>query len=449
MKILIYGLNYAPELTGAGKYTAEMAEALAARGHDVRVVCAPPYYPEWKVADGFSWWRGRRETLRGVEVARAPLWVPKRPNGVKRLMHLASFAAASLPALVSHARWRPQVVMTIAPSLLNAPAALALSFVTRANSWLHIQDFEVDAAFELGLLKSERAGRAALAIERWLMRRFKVVSSISDKMVERAKRKGVTDTNAFLLPNWVDTTAIFPLDRPSEFRRELNIAEHAKVVLYSGNMGAKQGLEVLAETAAAMADRDDNVFVFCGNGATKAKLQARCAELPNCRFMCLQPVERLNELLNLADIHVLPQRGDVADLVMPSKLTGMFASARAVIAMAQPGMELFEAVNTRGVVVPPENVEKLAEAIDMLVDDPALRAYLGAQGRRFAQERLSPVAVFGRLEDKLASLVEGRPLDGRHVEVGDAIGVDAAEMPFARVSEAASPVMLHSVEKIE
>jgi colanic acid biosynthesis glycosyl transferase WcaI len=134
MKILIYGLNYAPELTGAGKYTAEMAEALAARGHDVRVVCAPPYYPEWKVADGFSWWRGRRETLRGVEVARAPLWVPKRPNGVKRLMHLASFAAASLPALVSHARWRPQVVMTIAPSLLNAPAALALSFVTRANS---------------------------------------------------------------------------------------------------------------------------------------------------------------------------------------------------------------------------------------------------------------------------------------------------------------------------
>jgi colanic acid biosynthesis glycosyl transferase WcaI len=449
MKILIYGLNYAPELTGAGKYTAEMAEALAARGHDVRVVCAPPYYPEWKVADGFSWWRGRRETLRGVQVARAPLWVPKRPSGVKRLMHLASFAAASLPALVSHMRWRPQVVMTIAPSLLNAPAALALSFVTRANSWLHIQDFEVDAAFDLGLLKSERAGRAALAIERWIMQRFTVVSSISDKMVERAKRKGVAETNAFSLPNWVDTTAIFPLDRPSGFRRELNIGEHTKVVLYSGNMGAKQGLEVLAEAAAAMADREDIVFVFCGNGATKAKLQTRCATLPNCRFMCLQPVERLNELLNLADIHVLPQRGDVADLVMPSKLTGMFASARAVIAMAQPGMELFEAVNTRGVVVPPENVEKLVEAIDMLVDDPALRAYLGAQGRRFAQERLSPVAVFGRLEDKLASLIGNGPQDGRHGEVGDAIGVDAAEMPFARVADAAAPVMLQSVEKIE
>src|ERR1700733_7781671 len=164
MKILIYGLNYAPELTGTGKYTAEMAEALAALGHDVRVVCAPPYYPEWKVADGFTWWRNRREVMRGVQLWRAPLWVPKRPSGLKRLMHLASFAAASLPALAAHVRWRPQVVMTIAPSLLNAPAALALSYVTRARSWLHIQDFEVDAAFDLGLLKSKGAGRIALAV---------------------------------------------------------------------------------------------------------------------------------------------------------------------------------------------------------------------------------------------------------------------------------------------
>ena len=450
MKILIYGLNYAPELTGTGKYTAEMAEALAALGHDVRVVCAPPYYPEWKVADGFTWWRSRREVMRGVQLWRAPLWVPKRPSGLKRLMHLASFAAASLPALAAHVHWRPQVVMTIAPSLINAPAALALSYVTRARSWLHIQDFEVDAAFDLGLLKSKGAGRIALALERWLMRRFDVVSSISDKMIRRAVDKGVADESSFHLPNWVDTTAIYPLDRRSEFRRELNIGEHTMVVLYSGNMGAKQGLEVLAETAAALAHREDIVFVFCGNGATKAQLQSRCATLPNCRFMCLQPVERLNELLNLADIHVLPQRGDVADLVMPSKLTGMFASARAVIAMAQQGTELHDAVTTRGVVVPPENVAKLAEAIEMLVEDPALRAHFGAEGRRFAQERLSPVAVFARLEEKLMSVIGAWPLledaEARLIDVGDGqSGVPDA--PYPRVGE--RPVVLHQVEKIE
>ncbi|WP_250465403.1 MULTISPECIES: glycosyltransferase WbuB [unclassified Caballeronia] len=409
MRILIYGLNYAPELTGTGKYTAEMAEALAAGGHEVRVVCAPPYYPEWKVGEGYRSWLHRIESRKGVRVWRAPLWVPKKPSGAKRMLHLASFALASMPALAAHVAWRPHIVMSIAPSLANAPGALALARLTGARSWLHIQDFEVDAAFDLGLLKNARASRMALGFERWLMKHFDVVSSISDKMVDRAVRKGVELTRVFHLPNWVDTGAIFPLDRPSEFRRELGIGEHTGVVLYSGNMGAKQGLEVLADAAAALASRDDIVFVFCGNGATKAELQKRCAGLKNTRFMCLQPVERLNELLNLADVHVLPQRGDVADLVMPSKLTGMFASSRAVIAMAHGGTELYEAVNGRGVVIKPESAKDLTDAIEMLIGDPELRASHGEQGRLFAQERLSPASVFARLEDRLISLI-GKPV---------------------------------------
>jgi colanic acid biosynthesis glycosyl transferase WcaI len=435
MKILIYGLNYAPELTGTGKYTAEMAEALAERGHEVRVVCAPPYYPEWKVAEGYAWWKTCRETLRGVRLWRAPLWVPSCPSGVKRLAHLASFALASVPALLAHAWWRPRVVVTIAPSLLNAPGALWLARVTGARSWLHIQDFEVDAAFDLGLLNNGRARKTAFALERWLMRRFDVVSSISMKMVERAVKKGVDAAKVFHLPNWVDAEAIFPLDRPSEFRRVLGIAEHAKVVLYSGNMGAKQGLDVLADAAAAMVSREDIVFVFCGNGATKAELQTRCASLPNCRFMSLQPVELLNELLNLADIHVLPQRGDVADLVMPSKLTGMFASARAVVAMAQPGTELFDAVSTRGVVVPPANAGELVKAIEMLTEDPELRAHFGAEGRLFALERLAPQAVFARLDEHLGLLAEAasQPAGARQKDAGEPQAEELPLMPVEKV----------------
>jgi colanic acid biosynthesis glycosyl transferase WcaI len=404
MKMLIYGLNYAPELTGTGKYTAEMAEALAAGEHDVRVVCAPPYYPEWQVAAGHSSCRYRHEVRRGVRIWRAPLWVPSRPSGAKRMIHLASFGLSSLPVLARQALWRPDVVMAIAPTLLCAPAALSLARIVGAKAWLHIQDYEIDAAFDLGLLQSARAARIAQSIERAVLRRFDVVSSISGNMVARALRKGVDASKLSCLPNWVDTQAIFPLDRASEYRRTLEIPNANKVVLYSGNMGAKQGIEILAAAAAALADRKDISFVFCGNGPTKADLLERCKGLPNCRFIPLQPVERLNELLNVADIHVLPQRGDAADLVMPSKLTGMLASGRAIIAMARAGTELFDAVAPRGVVVAPEDVDALAAAIEALAADHRRRSTLGAEARSYAEKALSPAAVLGHLEARLGAL---------------------------------------------
>ncbi|WP_028226573.1 glycosyltransferase WbuB [Paraburkholderia ferrariae] len=407
MRILIYGLNYAPEVAGVGKYTSEMAELLAARGHEVRMVCAPPYYPQWRVQEGYRAWQYRRENWRGVPVSRAPLWVPARPRGLTRIVHLASFALSSLPLLVREAFWRPQVVMLIVPTLLCAPGALALARATGAKAWLHIQDFEVDAAFGLGLLQgggASRGARVANGTERLLLRRFDVVSSISPRMVERAIDKGVDASRTACLPNWVDTKAIYPLRVPSAYRRRLGIAPGNTVVLYSGSMGAKQGIEILADAAAALAGRPDISFVFCGDGAAKHELLARCASLANCHVLPLQPAEELNELLNVADIHVLPQRNDAADLVMPSKLTGMLASGRAVVAMARPGTSLSDVVAETGIVVPPEDRDALAAAIVELAADPERRAALGAAARRYAQQRLSPEAIFAAFDARLAML---------------------------------------------
>ncbi|MFM0543326.1 glycosyltransferase WbuB [Paraburkholderia strydomiana] len=404
MKILIYGLNYAPELTGTGKYTAEMAALLASRGHDVRVVCAPPYYPDWRVSSDYTSWRYRREERDGVTVWRAPLWVPSRPSGVKRMIHLASFAATSLPLLALQAFWRPDAVLLIAPTLMCAPATIALAKVARASAWLHIQDYEVDAAFELGLLKGSRAARIARWIESQLLRRFDAVSSITRQMSARASTKGVEPSKVVCLPNWVDVSAVFPLSRPSEYRSLLNISDEQKVVLYSGNMGAKQGIETLAEAAASLAFRPDVTFVFCGSGAARENLVKRCAALPNCIFLPLQPVERLNELLNLADIHVLPQRADAADLVMPSKLTGMLASGRATIAMARRGTALHEAVHSRGVVVPPDNVKALVGAITALANDSQRRTALGRAGRDYAESTLSPDSTISTFEERVGML---------------------------------------------
>jgi colanic acid biosynthesis glycosyl transferase WcaI len=407
MKILLYGINYAPELTGIGKYTAEMAETLVATGHQVRVVCAPPYYPEWRVATGFSAFRYANAWQNGVHIWRSPLWVPSRPKGARRLAHLASFALSSFPVLLRHAFWRPDVVVCIAPSLMNAPAGWLVARLTGAYAWLHIQDYEVDAAFTLGMLRGSVLKRTALALERVLLKRFDTVSTISGKMVEHALRKGVEQSKVVRFLNWADTESIYPLERSNRLRDELNIPGAATVVLYSGNMGAKQGLEVLAAAAVGFSERDDVVFVFCGNGPAREAITAVCGNLRNARFIDLQPLDRLNELLNLADIHVLPQRADAADLVMPSKLTGMLASGRAVIAMASPGTELYETVSPRGVVVPPGDASLLVSAIERLASNAVERARLGAAGREFAQAVLSRDAVLKEFEAKLRALCAG------------------------------------------
>jgi colanic acid biosynthesis glycosyl transferase WcaI len=320
------------------------------------------------------------------------------------MLHLASFALSSLPLLARQITWRPGAVMLIAPTMACAPGALALARVTGAKAWLHVQDYEVDAAFDLGLLKSARAARIAYGIERLVLKRFDVVSSITNQMVERAVGKGVDAAKTEFLPNWVDTRDIFPLGRVSEYRETLGIPATNTVVLYSGNMGAKQGLETLADAARTLAARDDITFVFCGNGAARDDLVKRCEGLPNCRFLPLQPASSLNELLNVADIHVLPQRGDAADLVMPSKLTGMLASGGAVIAMARPGTALYEAVANNGMIVPPEDTGELVDAIATLAEDGARRAAIGAAGRRYAEKMLSPRSTLLTLDTRLALL---------------------------------------------
>ena len=125
MKILLYGLNYSPEQVGIGKYSGQWACWLAERGYRVRVVTAPPYFPQWRVNSQYRNSYTEVE-LQGVRVSRCPLWIPRRPTGITRLLHLASFALSSLGPLLGLRRWRPDVVITVAPAFFCAPGALRL-----------------------------------------------------------------------------------------------------------------------------------------------------------------------------------------------------------------------------------------------------------------------------------------------------------------------------------
>lgn len=405
MRVLLHCLNFSPEITGAGKYNGELAHWLAQRGHSVRVVTAPPYYPQWRVAEGFSRWRhSRTRAPTGPDVWRAPLWVPARPTGAKRLLHLASFALSSLPLMLWQATWQPDVVVVVAPTLLTAPAAWITARLSGAKTWLHMQDFELDAAFALGILEQGHRQHLARRAERAVLRRFDRVSTISDNMLARLEAKGVEPQRALLFPNWVDTDQIRPLPTPSPLRRELDIAADQVVALYSGNMGRKQGLEILADVADRLSANPAITFVFAGAGESRPQLEAATAHLANVRWLPLQPTERLNDLLNLADIHLLPQRADAADLVMPSKLTGMLASGRPVVATAAPGTQVARVVDGCGVVTPPQDAAALAQALQALAAQPDTRRSLGESARDYALRRLGRDAILTSFDAQLRQL---------------------------------------------
>ena len=404
MRILIYTANYAPEPTGTGKYSGEMAAWLAAQGHDVRVVAAPPYDPNWKLGAGYAWPPYRRERLEGVDVWRAPLWVPRRPGGLMRIIHLMSFAASSLPVMLWQLLWRPQVVLTVAPAIVCAPMGWLTARLCGAGAWLHVQDFEVDVAFRMGLMKGRRLQGVVRGLERMLLRRFDVVSSISHKMLELLAQKGIPASRRSLFPNWVDVTHIQPLSAPSSYRKELGIADDAVVMMFSGSLGSKQDLLLIPEVARLLQHRKELVFVICGDGIMQPALAAAGAALPNFRMLPLQPFSRLSELLGLADIHLLTQSSDAEDLVLPSKLSGMLASGRPVLATCNPGTEIAALLERCGRRVAPGDANALAAAIEQLADAPELRQTLGTQARQCAQTRFAQQTVLEQLERELEQL---------------------------------------------
>ena len=351
MKFLLYSINHAPELTGIGKYNGELVQALAERGIECLVVTAPPYYPEWQVHAGFR--NGYHSEQHGaVRVLRSPLYVPSKVTTLKRLVHLASFALSSFARLMTLLREKPDVVMLVQPTLFCAPGALIYSWLTGAKTILHIQDFEVDAMFGLGMAgKSEQETsapsfkkRSVLGVERFLMDRFDKVSSISHSMLKKAKVKGIDPAKLLFFPNWSDTSVVHPEVDSSALRQAWGFSLNDKIVLYSGTIGQKQGLEIVLDAAAALATEPNVKFIIIGNGAYRDTLAQAASErgLSNIVFKPLQAWALVPQILVMTDVHLVVQKKGVADAVLPSKLTNILAAGGHALVTAEATTELGE-----------------------------------------------------------------------------------------------------------
>ena len=404
--IAILSLNYAPEPVGVGPYSQGWAEYLVARGHRVRVVCGPPHYPDWQIQPGYSN-EYSATTEAGVEIVRVPVYVPRKPTGPKRLALQASFARSASRAIRN---WRgafcPEVTIAVAPALLAAPVAARLARTVGGLSWLHIQDLEAEAAVATGLLPPFTQA-AALAVERRIMQQFDILSTISPAMRAKAADKVAGCAQVHELRNWAEPEVLAYRGDGGALREELQIPD-GPVALYSGTLALKQGVGIIAEAARIASVSSGVQFVVCGAGPAKAALEQTAATLPNLHLRPLQPRARLPELLGLADVHLLPQIAEAADLVLPSKLPNMLASARPVIAAADPSTSLAEEVRGCGMIVPPGDPRALASALALLADNAEKRQSLGLAAHERARERWEKFHVLSQLQSTLDAALGAR-----------------------------------------
>jgi colanic acid biosynthesis glycosyl transferase WcaI len=406
MKFLIIGLNYSPEPTGNAVYTSELSQSLAALGHHVQVICAAPHYPQWQTYRGFRGFRWSRDFEQGVNVWRCPIYVPAMVTGLKRVLYYASFGISSMiPVFWSAMRKRPDVVINVAPTLISAPAGLLAAHLTGAKSLLHLQDFEVEAGFATGQMGAEGCiARLAISFSNAVIRAHDLATSISPAMVRKLDSSRAPILGAYEFRNWANIDQIRPSNN-STYRAKWAITT-PHVVMYSGSIARKQGLEILVHAARLMTQRRDVTFVICGNGPYREQLEKSARGLNNILFKDLQPKENLSDLLSLATVHLLPQMREAADLVLPSKLTNMLASGRPIVAGAAQGTALADEIEGCGIAVPPEDASAMVAAIDDLINDQGRRDQLGSTARVRAETVWSREPIIHRFVNWLEQAIE-------------------------------------------
>ncbi len=403
LHILMVTGCYAPDRTGTAPMNTQLCEHLARRGYRVSVVTGLPHYPDWKVPEAYrrKWWS--EESSNGVNIYRGPIYVPARPTPLRRILYDTSIGlSAGLQGLPVRG---VDLVLAVSPPLQAGLAGHLLARIKGAPFLLYITDVVPDLAIALGMLRNRSAIRLARALENYVYRHANAILAIAEGFVTNLKAKNVPESKIFWTPLWVDTRTIRP-DAPAEgFREAHRFRQTDFLVLYSGNLGAKQKLENVISAAAHLADRPQVRFCFTGDGVEKARLEAFAKEcgIANVRFLPLQPWSAFPGMLAASDVLVLNQSAKVADTVIPSKLLTYMAAGRPVVAAVSEPSEAARCVHSAdcGLVVEPENPGAFAEAVRTLDSDRAQAARLGENGRKFVEKHFACEHVFRQYEKVL------------------------------------------------
>lgn len=372
--ILLIGYNFAPEPTGIGKYSGEMITWLAYKGYKCTVVTSYPYYPYWKVQKPYFkkryWFTKEKESYSSggsITTYRCPMYVPAEPSGKKRILLDLSFMFSAFLQLFKLLFFKKHnTVITVVPSFQFGLLGYFYKIFKGAKTVYHIQDLQIEAAQDLNLIPSEKIIKVLFKIEKFIFKKTDIVSTISEKMIEKVSDKAKKEV--LLFPNWSDTFFFQPLQETQSLKTNFGFKPTDKIILYSGAIGEKQGLESILYAAQKLKESNNNVkFIICGTGPYKGKLQdmVNRMSLNNVLFMPLQPLEKFNEFLNMADLHLVIQKAKASDLVMPSKLTNILSVGGLALITANKDSGLYALTKkyNMGILVEAENQEALNNGI--------------------------------------------------------------------------------------
>ncbi|MFZ1220712.1 MAG: WcaI family glycosyltransferase [Chthoniobacterales bacterium] len=404
MRIVVWGINYAPEFTGIAPHSVALCEFLQAQGHDVEMVTGFPYYPAWQKRAEDRGRVYRTDLINGVCVRRCWQFVPGRVSALKRIFHEGSFVFTSTLRALSLPQ--PEVYVVVSPPLLLGVAAWIVGKIKRAPFVFHVQDMQPDAAVGLGMLKPNWFTRALYALEAFAYRHAARVSGITRGMLKSFQGKGVPEAKLIYFANAIDLKNTGTDQARGDFRDRHGFAADDFLAVYAGNLGVKQGLEVLLETAPLLRNPRLRLLV-CGDGAQREALaaQAREMKLPNFSMLPLQAGPAYHALLNNADLCFITQQAGAGNSFFPSKLLGLLAASKPVVTVASPECELALSLGEGefGVNVPPGRPNELAVLLDALANDPERLWIYGANGRRYV-EQFDKQRVMQSFENELRAL---------------------------------------------
>jgi len=367
-RILVLGINCFPELTGIGKYTGEMITWFAENGHATTIITGFPYYPNWVVQKPYTGNQFKKEKMYSgnLTIYRCPLYVPADPTGLKRLLHEGLFFfSASFVIFLMLFKKKQDIIFTIAPPFHLGILALIYRLIRGGKIVYHIQDLQIEAAKDLGILKHQWMFDFLFGIEHFILKNVNIISTISLGMIAKVRLK--INKKIMFFPNWVDTETFYPIADRNKLKIKWGYDSDDHVILYSGSIGMKQGLDSLIRVADKIKNHNKIKLIICGTGPYKQNLIDYSAELKltNVEFIPLQGFDVFNEFLNMADVHLVIQRGDASDLVMPSKLTSILAVGGLALVTANAGTTLYDVIHehSMGLIVRAEEESELADMI--------------------------------------------------------------------------------------